>query len=419
MIAYIDQLRRMRKIHRLTESSLNALQNRRLRAVIRNAYDHVPYYRNLFKSVGLSSDDIRTVDDLRKIPVTTKDDLKAAGVRDTVADWVDLSKCIRRTTHGTTGKHLDLYRTWKEQRTVLLLNLTAQMSVGYRPQDVLGVLGPELPFVPRFYHRIGLLRKDIIPLSLPVKVQIERLRKLQPTVIWAYPSALRALIHRLEIPMRELVRPRIIIHSAEVLDRVLRRRLAEDSDAECFNFYLAQEFGLIAWECLTHEGLHLNSDHSVLECLHDGTPATPGKTGSAVLTSLYANAMPFIRYEIGDLIAFLPKKCSCGCPLPLIDHPIGRQDDMVVLASGRTLAPMRFAYILEKFPSIDQWRVLQVRQDSFVLQLVLRDELTSEMSRTIRAEFLEYLGEPATLDIQVTDFIEEEAYKFRSFVATY
>jgi phenylacetate-CoA ligase len=302
---------------------------------------------------------------------------------------------------------------------VLLLNLTAQMSIGYRAWDVLGILGPDLPVVRRLYHRVGLFRKEIVPLSLPVEVQIERLRELQPTVIWAYPSALRALIHHLEVPLRELVRPRIVIHSAEVLDPGLRRRLDQDSDAERFNFYSAQEFGLIAWECPAHEGLHLNSDHLVLECLDNGAPASPGTTGRAVLTSLYAKAMPFIRYQLGDLVALSPKKCSCGCPLPLIDHPIGRQDDMVRLPSGRMLAPMRFAYILEEFPLIDQWRVVQVSQDSFVLQLVLRDGFTSEMIDTIRGQFLEYLDEPVSLDIQVTDYIEGETYKFRTFVADY
>ncbi|MEJ2716684.1 MAG: hypothetical protein P8182_06025, partial [Deltaproteobacteria bacterium] len=130
MIRRALALRKVLRNQKLGPVELEALRERKLRAVIRNAYEHVPYYRSLFDSAGLTPQEIRTVEDLKKIPLTTKDDLRAAGVEKAVADWVDPSTSVRTLTSGTTGKPFEVYRTPSEYLTTRLLITAALLTYG-------------------------------------------------------------------------------------------------------------------------------------------------------------------------------------------------------------------------------------------------------------------------------------------------
>ncbi|MEJ2718455.1 MAG: hypothetical protein P8182_15190 [Deltaproteobacteria bacterium] len=417
MIRRILKLRSIMKNRRLTLSELELLRRKKLQAVIRNAYDHVPYYRSLFRSVGLSPEDIRTPQDLEHVPVTTKDDLRAAGTANVISRWADLSTCIPTRTHGSSGKPFMVYRTPSEHTTLPMLNMASLMAIGFGPRDRLAVLGPDSLKPPGLHQRWGLYRREHIPLSTPLSEQISRLIDFRPTLLWSYPSALRALIHYLDRPVTSIMHPRILITSAEVFDDVLKKRVRSELDADWYNFYLTHEFGQIAWECTEHRGLHLNSDQFILECLDNGGPAPIGKQGVTVLTSLYSFAMPLIRYNLGDLCAYSTDQCGCGCPFPLLEPPTGREHEMLLTPSGKILSPQRVAHILCGFEGVDQWRLIQETRRRFVLKLVMHGQPDHEGLQRIRSQFLEYVDEPVTLDIEFPDYMDEGALKFRTFVS--
>jgi phenylacetate-CoA ligase len=417
MIRQLLELRRILNTRKLSPDQLQVLREQKLRSVIRNAYEHVPYYRHLFRSNGLTPKDVRSAEDLKKVPVTTKDDLRQAGLEKITADWADLATCASVNTNGSTGKPFTIYRTQVENVTRHMLAAAALISAGLRPRDRYAGVGPEWVYKRRFYHRLGFFRSEAIPLSVRPEIQIQRLRKFQPTVLNGYPSALRVLMHHLDVPLGIVIRPRVIITGGEVFDPVVKKRVRSELDAEFFNIYAAHEFGALAYECQAHEGLHLNAGHFILECLDGDKPAEFGQAGVAVMTSLYAGAMPFIRYELGDLCALSEKRCSCGSSLPLMDHPIGRADDTVILPTGKILSAQRFGQILQKFNGIDQWRVIQESEKEFVLHLVMPNKPDQEMLEKIRSQFLDYLEEPVNLDIQLVDYMEEETRKFRSFIS--
>jgi phenylacetate-CoA ligase len=136
-----------------------------------------------------------------------------------------------------------------------------------------------------------------------------------------------------------------------------------------------------------------------------------------VFTTLFGFAMPFIRYRVGDFCSFSPKPCSCGSALPLIDHPEGRELDAMKLPSGKILSTLRFGHILAKIPGIHQWRVIQNDHTEFVLQLVMNNRPDEQILAGIRAQFLEFLAEPITLDIELMDRITDDAPKFRTFIS--
>lgn len=417
MIGEIIELRQLIKNRKLPPDDLKTLKERKLQAVILHAYENVPYYHSLFTSAGLSPDDIRTVEDLKHVPITTKDDLRAAGPENITTKGINLSSCITLKTTGSTGKPFTTYLTRCDLRTRRLVEFRTLLSIGFKPRDRLAVLGPTQQHITRLHQCLGLYRSENITRSLSPEEQIRRLQRICPTVLWAYPTVLRALLNRANYRLSNLVHSRMLITSAEVLDEVMKESIRANSDVEMFNFYGSVEIGRIAAECLAHDGLHVNADHVILECLEGEQPVGSGKPGIAVLTTLHTFAMPFIRYRLGDICTLIEKTCSCGSSFPLISPPLGREEGMVRLPSGKVLSPLPFIEILWDISGIDQFRIIQEDYDYLVLQIKRRGNLQDEMLVKIRSRIMEYLGEPVRLDIRIVDSLNEEKLKFRAFIS--
>lgn len=417
MIGEILELLRLVRHRTLPPATLRALQERKLRAVIRHAYDKVPYYHTLFSSAGLSPEDIRTVEDLKYVPISAKEDLRAAGMDDCTAKGIDLSSCLKVRTSGSTGEPFTVCLAQNELRTRRLLDFRALLSAGFRPRDRLVILGPERANPVRLHYRLGLYRTEFIPPRLPLEEQIRRLQALQPTLFLVHPTALRALLHKVAYSLNALIRPRMLITAAEPCDEILKQRVRADLDVGMFNFYGAIEFGRIAAECPAHEGLHVSADHVLLECLKDDKPVDRGQPGVAVVTNLNAFAMPFIRYRLGDLCTFLTGNCPCGSTFPLIAPPLGREWDMLKLPSGKLLSPTGFSHVLRNLDGITQFRVIQERVDYIVLQLVPQKRLSAMVLSQLQAWLAEYLQEPVRVEVQYLDFIDEDVPKFKAFIS--
>jgi phenylacetate-CoA ligase len=240
---------------------------------------------------------------------------------------------------------------------------------------------------------------------------------MNPTVLWFYPTALRALLRYIDGPLTALVRPRMLISAAEVLDDRLRARVREVFDVEVFNFYGAVEIGRIAAECPAHQGLHVIMDHVILESVDGGHTVARGESGVAVVTALNNFNMPLIRYRLGDICSFLPGHCACGSFFPLMAPPLGREEELIVLPSGAALIPHGIHSILREFNGLDQYRLIQESYDRLVLQLVWRNRPREAQQSEIRARINKFFGEPVRLDIQNVDSIPEEKLKFRAFVS--
>jgi phenylacetate-CoA ligase len=209
----------------------------------------------------------------------------------------------------------------------------------------------------------------------------------------------------------------MIILGGEVFDKNLKKLVEDDLDAEWFDSYGAYECGQIGWECTHHEGLHVNSDYVYVEYLPPENSSEEVNARTVTITNLFAFAQPFIRYKLGDLCVPSNKRCSCGRGLPLIDHLIGREDDLVKLPSGRIMTPNIFHYVLAGRTDVEQWRVVQESEDRVVLKLVMPERPDGELLDSLRSKCLEYLGEPVRIDIELVDFMEEETAKFRTFIS--
>jgi len=417
MIGEVLELRRLMNNRRLSSVELEAARERKLQALIRHAYEKVPYYRSLFQSVGLLPEDIRTAKDLQRIPMTTKDDLRTAGVERITAKGIELAACQVAYTSGTTGKPFAIYLTRADLKARQLVEFRTLLSVGFRPQDRLTVLGPVHPHVMRLHQRLGFYRSVNISPALSLDHQIELLKRSRPTILWAYPTVLRALLHRVNYRLDAVARPRMLITSAETCDDLLEAGIQGSFKMERLNFYGANEVGRIAAECLAHEGLHVNADHVILECVNPKHPAESGASREAVVTSLTALAQPFIRYRLGDVCTYTEKSCSCGSPFPLISSPLGRVDDVLKLPSGKIVSVWPLTFILRKMDRLEQYRIIQESAEHLVVELLFRGDPNDDALVQVRSRIMEQLGEPVRVDIQCVDDIRNDTSKVRSFVS--
>ena len=388
-----------------------------LRLLVAHASLHVPHYRRRFREAGLDPEGIRTLDDLERIPVTTKRDLQAAGAAETLSEGVDPAACITLHTSGSTGTPLAIHLTRWEWRVRSLVELRSLRAIGFSARDHIVSLGPQGQRPPSPLDRLGVYRTTIIPGALAPAEQLRRLESLAPTVLWSYPSFLRSLRQAAGRPLGDFARPRLLVTSAEMLDELLRAQLVADFAVDPYNFYGSLEIGRIAAECPAREGLHVNTDHVILESRNGDRPAGEDEPGTVLVTALNARAMPFIRYRLGDRVVRLSKPCSCGSPFPLIAAPLGREGDIIALPSGRIVSPFWCFFVLRRHLDILRFRIIQERVDHLTVLLVTQSPWPESTLAELRREVLDQIGEPVTIDVRVVDAIPEEKDKFRSFVS--
>jgi phenylacetate-CoA ligase len=413
-LAELIQLQRQR---RLPSARLEQLRLAKLRSVARHAMENVPFYRELYRSAGVRPDEIRTLEDLRCLPLVRRKDIQAAGAEAVAPASERSGPRLARETSGYSGQPLVVWLSRAERRRRLLREFRALLSLGFRPLDRLAVLGPGLAEPRGWHERLGLFRTEVIPPTQPLDSQIRRLQALDPTILWAYPTALRAVAGHVQWRLRPLIRPRVVISSSQVLDPLTRDRIQTELEAEMFVMYASIEVGRIAVECRTHSGLHVEADAVIVEILDGDRPAAPGSTGQVVVTSLDNTTMPFIRYVLGDLCAGIGPSCCCGCAFPLIQAPQGRDADMVRLPGGAWVSAGVLDYALRGAGWIEHYRFIQEHPGRIALLLVARPRPEQAALDALRQRLRNSLEEPVDFDLRLVDEIPSGGFKFKTFVS--
>ena len=408
---------------RLSADELRALQDRKLRALIRHAYDHVPHYRDLWRAAGLSPGDVQTVDDLPKLPVTTKQELRTAGTDATLANTADLRQSsafqisrdrtisdmahlgLLRAFHtgGTTGRPFVIYVSPEERAVRRLIETRAMGVIGRRFWERTAILGPEVGPSRALHQRLGINATRSISCLAPVAEQIRSLAQWQPHVLWSYPATIHAVLHELDYRLSRIIRPRLFVSSSEAIRPWLRKLIADDLDPEFFNWYGCVEFGRLAFECPAHEGLHVNADHVIVEILDDGRPAAPGRQGRVLVTGLHGYTMPLIRYDMGDSAAWVGQPCSCGSAFPLLADLRGRLYDMLILPSGKLSDPGVPEHIVRCYDWVHQFRTIQLTATRLRVEIVADMGVPSGGPEQVQADLEGHLPEPMQVEVVLVE----------------
>jgi phenylacetate-CoA ligase len=375
---------------------ISAFRDRALRALVTHAYLRVPYYRRLFDRHGIRPADIRSVADLPAIPITTKNDLRAVPVKDTVADGLDPARLMQVTTSGVSGEPFTVRRTWLERRLTVCFWLRAKRCLGLRPSDRRASVafirtgrGHDPTLHMRLANALGLFRRlRLSCLEEPAEV-LRALRTYRPDTISASPTVLARLAEEMTDDDRRVVQRRLLTTGGEVLTQ----RIVEAFGAPLYCFYGAHELSLIAWECKQTGEMHTCDDGLILEVLKDGRPAAVGDVGEPVGTNLHSYAMPFIRYQLGDVVTQGLPACACGAPFGTIRAVQGRVIDYFRLPGGRSMHPYEIVtQLLKVAPWIRRYQLVQERKDLVVLRVVASPGPSPEQAARLRAVVEPILG---------------------------
>ena len=334
---------------------IKAWQDERLVKQVRHVWDNVPHYRKKMEKLGLTPDDIKGVEDLNKLPFTTKADLREAYPYGLVAK--PLKDCVRiQSTSGTTGKRVVAFYT---QRDVDLWDeccARAITAVGGTNEDVCQVsygygLFTGGPGLNGGSHKVGCLT---LPMSSGnTDRQIQFMTDLGATILCCTPSYAAYLAETInERGLRDKIKLKAGIFGAEAWSEEMRRDIQKQLGIKAYDIYgLTEITGPgVSFECEEQTGMHVNEDHFIPEIIdpNTGEVLPEGAKGELVFTSITKEAFPLLRYRTRDICVLSRKKCSCGRTLIKMAKPMGRSDDMLIIKGVNVFPSQVEAVLLEQ-----------------------------------------------------------------------
>ena len=342
-----------KEIECMSHEDMKKLQDERLVAQVKHVYENVPYYKNLMDKKGVTPDDIKSTDDLHKLPFITKSDLREAYPYGLLAK--PLSECVRiHSTSGTTGKRVVAFYTqndidlWEDccARAITAAGGTkddvCQVSYGYGLfTGGSGLNGGS--------HKIGCLT---LPMSSGnTERQIQFMKDLGSTILCCTPSYAAYIgetLHEMGLTPDD-IKLKAGIFGAEPWTEEMRQEIETLLGIKAYDIYgLTETSGPgVAFECSEQSGMHINEDNFIPEIINPetGEVLPEGEKGELVFTSITKEAFPLIRYRTRDICVLTREKCSCGRTLIKMCKPMGRSDDMLIIR-GVNVFPSQIETVL-------------------------------------------------------------------------
>jgi phenylacetate-CoA ligase len=385
---------------------LRRFQEERLRAIVRHAYKYVPFYRRRWKEVGVRPEDVKTVEDLRKLPVITRQDVRN-NYQDFIAlnykHFYDSKKFVTTNTSGSSGIPISIIFNPNAWSYLEAVYLRALLAVGYDPKKPLVYYWPK-PLKKEIYHLFGVLRKIHIPSQLSEDEQINLLTKISPEYLYYYSSILYSISKKIRWEGMEFNSKAIITH-AEVLSKKMEKVISNSFNAPVFDEYGMNEFFRIAWQCKEKTGYHVDCDSVVVEMIKDNESISDGEMGEIIITGLANYLFPLIRYNTEDIGVAMNELCSCRRSLPLMIKSIeGRSTNIVRLKSGRVFAEKSLIESVAGIPEIYKFRIEYYGKNRFKIYLVVFKN-SKGMFEKILKNFEKVVKEPVKVDIEIIDEI--------------
>ena len=381
-----------REMETLSRAEIEALQLQRLQQTVAHCMQS-PFYKKRFEEIGLKPEAIQSLQDLRKIPFTTKQDL-----RDTYPFGmasVPLRECVRlHSSSGTTGTPTVILHTQRdldEWANQVARNL---WMVGLRPDDVFQNSSGYGMFTGGLGFQYGAERLGM--LTIPAAAgnslrQIKFMTDFGTTAVHAVPSyvtRLREVMDSVGVDPRRDTKLRVLAIGAEPHSEEQRRRIEEMMGVKAYNsFGMSEMCGPgVGFECPEQNGLHFWEDYYIVEIVDPETlePVPDGEVGELVLTTLCREAMPLLRYRTRDLTRVLGRSCPCGRNHVRLDRMRGRSDDMMVLR-GVNIFPIQIEKILMQFPELANNYLITLTtdddNDNMLVEVELEELFTDDYQR--------------------------------------
>ncbi len=387
-----------------SQEQIRAWQDERLVDTVRRVYDSVPYYRNLMEQKGVTPDDIKSVDDLHKLPFLTKDDLREAYPYGLMGR--PLSDCVRiQSTSGTTGRRVVAFYTQHDLDVWEDCCARAIVAAGGTKEDVVHVsygygLFTGGPGLNGGSHKVGCLT---LPMSSGnTERQLQFMVDLESTIICCTPSYAAFLAESIkERGLKDKIKLKAGIFGAEAWSEEMRRDIEEQLGITAYDIYGLTEISGpgVSFECSDQSGMHINEDHFIAEIIDPvtGEVLPEGSKGELVFTCITKEAFPLIRYRTRDICVLSRKPCSCGRTHVKMSKPMGRSDDMLIV-KGVNVFPSQIESVLinKGYPANYQILVSREKNND---KLEVQVEMTPEM-------FSDALSQVSAREKELTDALK-------------
>lgn len=386
------------------------LKKRAEKKVIRTvhrAYREVPFYKKKYDEAGVNINDIRTLDDLKKLPFITKDDVRENFPDGIVARGTDINHCHYSATTGSTGRSLPFVFSHKTHIYYIITNFRVYTMIGYRPWHK----SVYVKYTDSKVKRIGpFFRTGHVLSILPVNEQIEAIKKEKPDILIGYASLILEIARTVTPEDLKIIRPKRISVNSELSTKDQRDYISSVFKCPVYDEYSTEETWMISSQCKEHN-YHLYIDNVWVEFLdEEGNDVKAGELGEMVLTTMNSPVMPFIRYRINDLGRYSDKKCSCSRGFPLLEAFDGRRDDSFILPSGRFVSSLKilntFTMFIKKYLYLmEEFKVVQEKKGLVVIYLVKGKEYKKEHFQELIDQLNRIFGEPVKIEVKMVKSI--------------
>ena len=417
--------------------TLRELQFRRFKRIFKHAYDNSPFYRKKYPKVGISPDVIRTMEDIQRVPIITKEDFREGQSEEGPFPYGELLAVpIEEVTQyhqttGTTGKPVRFGDTWADWETYVENWAMMMYSRGLRKSDRVYIPFPYHLFIAFWGGHYGVekLGAEVVPGGqTSTEQRVREMKELRCTAMMCTPTyALRLaeIATKIGIDPRTDIPMRMIFCAGEPGASVpaTKKRIEETWNAKVYDHCGATEAPLWAFECEVQKGLHLNEPNYLVEILEPSTlqPAAPGEIGTVVVTNLNRFAMPSIRFDLKDLVKLSTSQdtCPCGRTWRKIDGGIiGRSDDVTKIR-GVLFSPTSVEQVVRDISQLgDEFEIVVTREDEYDRIIVVaeilpeytgqKDELAKLLMRELRN------GTQLRCEVDLRDFGSLPRYEVKS-----
>lgn len=422
---YKHYLRQLEESQWWSRERLRELQLDLLQRLLVHAYEHVVFYRERFQEAGFHPRDLRSADDLRRLPILTREDILQNAER-MVADNYPRSRLRQHFTSGTTGTPLRFYEEKDTVRRNYAFWMRFRRWFGFKEWLPRATFGGRV-VVPRNQNRPPYWRHNYIENQLvcssfhlseeTLPAYIERLERFSPFLIDGYVSTIFTLARYINHQRITTIRPSAVQTTSETLFDFQRREIEEAFQCKVYNQYGQGEKVAFISEC-EHGTLHVNDEYGIVEIIKDGRPARSGEVGEIIATSFNNWVMPLIRYQTGDLAVVSDiSSCPCGRGLSVVESIEGRVIDVLRMPDGKIVPPTALTLLFDKASAmgINQAQICQVAPDQIVVRLVPRDRDVLPDTSVLENDLRMMMGDKVKIRFEMVDHIpntEAGKYKF-------
>jgi len=377
------------KIETLPPEEIKKIQLQKLKEQVKHCYENSAFYRKKFDSVGLKPEDIKTLEDLQKIPFTIKSDLRDNYPFGMVAAKSDEIVEIHASS-GTTGNPIIGSYTKGDMDVWQELMARCIYTVGGRRQDIIHIAYGYGLFTGGlgFHYGAQKLGAKIVPASGGMtQRQIKLMKDLNVTLLACTPSFAVYLAETMAqegvVPQKDL-KLRLGMFGAEPWSNQIRERIEKELGIKAYDVYgLTELCGPgVSIECEAHEGLHIWEDHFIVETINPDTGEVlpPGEEGELVFTALTKKGLPILRYRTRDISRINREVCSCGRTHARMMRVTGRSDDMLIIR-GVNVFPSQIEYAVMCFPELAAQYLIEVDRPGALDTFVVKVELSEKASK--------------------------------------